>query len=316
MAKYKPKYTYNEIAKFIELCYVVMKYEINPKFIPFDLVLLNKHKVVNVRSAGKSINGWNQNGLIYIDPNSFIEYDEEYFEEIGKHLSKMQMKWIVIDCVAHEISHTGQRIHYIDNLFDKSKKLTQRMETSNELYTLDWIYANSDYLVKYLGRFAVMSEFSRYHSHFDEFSINDYEHLSSWNEKLLDQLDYLFMLNTKGFLKESLKRGFKEFMFSLSSNGSVCYATFNIKSVLELENAAIDILKFINNNINIYKSFITEINVDKSKTILDFHLIEKDRMTFSKLYNTNIYYSFDYDPEIKFIEEFSYKDRFIESNLS
>ena len=312
MAKFKPKYSYNEIAKFIEIAYAVMKYEINPKFIPFDLILLNKHKIANVKVEGVSsmINGWNQNGLIYVDPNFFLEYDKEYFEEEGKHFPKMQMKGIIINCIAHEISHTGQRIHYVDNFLDKTEKLIKRMEAANELHSSDWIIKNCNYLGKYLGMFSYSPEFSGYSSYFNEVSLNDYEYLNSWNEKLFDEMDYLFMLNTSGFLKETLKKGFKEFKFSLSSNGFTRFGLFNIRSILESEEIAVDILKFINDNINIYKSFISEISLDEK--ILNFHMIEKERIPFSKVCNSNIFYSFDYPPEINFIENFSYKDRLIE----
>ena len=228
------------------------------------------------------------------------------------------MRGIIIGCVAHEISHTGQRIRYLDLLFDSTDKERKKMEASNELHAAKWVRDNYNYLCRCLGKFPLSSdEFSAYTKWFNEVTIDDYEYLNSWNEKLLDELDYLFMLNTKGFLEESLKKGFSDFvLYKSDGNDYSTWGTFNITSILNSEAVAIDILKFINLNISVYKSFVSGIDVHpKDDKVILFTLVENERLKFSKVYNSWIHYVLDYPKEIDFIEKYSYKDKLIEHNL-
>ena len=273
MRQYKPKYSYNQISEFIEIAYSVMKDAIHPNFPPLGLHLVTEDKVLfhyNKKLSSYNIaTGRQLFGFIEINPNSFIEYDEVFNVINGYHISKAKMKGYIIKTVAHEISHVGQRIKYYDIAFDDSNEIYSKLENTNEFYTCKWLSNNAKYLYHFLGEF----EIENISKNIKNITLNDFEFLQSWNEKLLDELDLLFFYDTINLLKYAIEKGLEELSICIDNS---CWK-FQDEDVLYDEDVAKTVLTIFSQNIKDYRTYLSKVDVCKNDKSIIFTLIEDSK---------------------------------------
>ena len=231
---------------------------------------------------------------VKFDPNAIIDMDRLSRINLGKSMTYEQFTGLIIQIIAHELSHLDQDIDQIK--FCEDEDYQYFIEITNELRTLKWIKSHYRKMIKIFDvKFDYKWAFdkSAYLKINDVnglgYKASDYIAVPDIHTKLFNDMNVIFSCDMVGILQEAIEKGVVDLQISYVREKDLAKGKDNpdiidlgkIDVLLTDDARAYSVLEILNRlMISSYKKFVVEIITDGSNLVLDI-IERKEGMPFN-----------------------------------
>ena len=203
---------------------------------------------------------------LWFNPNAVILFQRYVYEAWDhSHLGEMYVKGMIIEIIAHELSHLDQDIDQYK--FDIDEKYRNVIEAANELHTKTWLRDNYCELEKKLGGFDILEEWC--YNRIYQATLDEYKTITNPLGKLMSVLNSFFQVDMSGLINE-VKDSYDVIHIFVNDAKQGKIAVINIDELLSSEAMVRKTFKFIDEQVcnSLYKGTYTGVYLlDKEKVI-------------------------------------------------